>query len=185
MDPANLAEALASQQFANGYELVDGVAMHAQHGTRFQIPHAVLKKYLADGHFVELRVDSSRFSAHPDAPANCTCPHCDEEAVNPILSHEQPASLLALPRQNVPSRGWGEDFWAQITDRDGDVFRGRVDNPLYEARLHEIHQEQEIYFHADHILAVHPLHREELVLAMEVQDLKILAQWLGEQRLED
>lgn len=178
------ADALAAQQFANGYELVDGVSMHALYGSRFQIPHAVLKKYVASEHFVELRVDSPRFSAHPDAPANCTCPHCHEEAVKPILSHEQPASLVSVPPQDVPSRGWGEDFWVQVIAREGDCFQGRVDNPLYESRLHEIHPDQEIYFHADHILAVHPLHREEIVLSMEASDLKTLAQWLGEQQYE-
>jgi len=184
MDAFDFHEALASQTFANGYALVNGVAMHAQHGARFQIPHAVLKKYLVSGYFVEVRVDSPRFSAHPDAPSNCTCPHCNEDAEKPILSHEHPASLLPVPRQDVPSRGWGEDFWVQIIARDGDVFCGRVDNSLYETRLHAIQQQQELYFHADHILAVHPVHREEIVLAMDAADLKCLAQWLGEQRSE-
>src|SRR5258707_12831311 len=50
------------QRFANGYELVDGVAMHAENGERFQIPHPVLKKHVGVGHFVELRIDSPRFA---------------------------------------------------------------------------------------------------------------------------
>ncbi|MEQ9406445.1 MAG: hypothetical protein RIK87_01920 [Fuerstiella sp.] len=32
------------QVFANGYELVDGVAMNEAHGDRFHVPHNVLKK---------------------------------------------------------------------------------------------------------------------------------------------
>ena len=42
------------QQFTNGYELVNGVTMHAENGERFQIPHDVLKKHVTIGHFVEL-----------------------------------------------------------------------------------------------------------------------------------
>ena len=64
----DLKSQFEQQSFANGYELVDGVAMHAENGERFQIPHPVLKKHVSIGHFVELRVDSPRFSAHPDAP---------------------------------------------------------------------------------------------------------------------
>ena len=63
-----LQEQLGNQKLANGYELVNGVAMHEQNGDRFQIPHDVLKKQIRADHFVELRIDSSRFSVHPDAP---------------------------------------------------------------------------------------------------------------------
>ena len=52
------------QRFANGYELVDGVAMHAENGDQFQIPHDVLKRHVRAGYFVELRIDSPRFSVH-------------------------------------------------------------------------------------------------------------------------
>ncbi len=177
-----LQQRLAQQQFSNGYELVDGVAMHEENGDRFQIPHDVLKKHLHVGHFVELRIDSPRFSAHEDAPVKCTCPTCNGEATKPILSHDHPASLVPLPEQNVPSRGWGEDFWVQITERDGDVFEARVDNPLYEARLHGVSEGDLILLHADHVLAVHPIHREEMVLGMDAVDLKTLASWLATQR---
>ena len=178
----SLEERFKQQRFANGYELIDGVEMHARNGDRFQIPHPVLKKHVATGHFVELRIDSPRFSAHPDAPTNCTCPHCNEEATKPILGHDHPASLVSLPTQDVPSRGWGEDFWARITRRDDDYFEAVVDNPLYEARLHELHQGDHIVFNVNHILAIHNVHRLELVSDMDVEDLKILAQWLGTQR---
>jgi len=178
----DLKSQFEQQSFANGYELVDGVAMHAENGERFQIPHPVLKKHVSIGHFVELRVDSPRFSAHPDAPERCTCEHCNEEATKPILSHEHPASLLKLPKQDVPSCGWSEDFWVQITERDGSLMKGTADNPLYEARLHEIHMGDAIVFHEDHILAVHGIHRQELVLGMDAADLKQLAQWLGSQQ---
>ncbi len=70
----------------------------------------------------------------------------------------------------------------RVTERDGEWFRGVVDNPLVEARLHELHQGDEVYFHEDHILGVHGTHLEEIVLGMDATDVKTLAQWLGEQR---
>src|SRR5437868_4797586 len=93
----------------------------------FLIPHPVLKKHVGVGHFVELRIDSLRFSMHEDAPEKCVCPTCNGEVTKPILRHEHPATLLLLPKQNVPSRGWGEDFWVQVTERDGKFFKGIVD----------------------------------------------------------
>ena len=57
----NLETSFRVQQLGNGYELVDGVAMHEENGDRFQIPHAVLKKHVSVGHFVELRIDSETF----------------------------------------------------------------------------------------------------------------------------
>lgn len=173
-----LEERFQQQTFGNGYELVDGVKMHEQNGDRFQIPHPVLKKHLAAGHFVEVRIDSSRFSVHPDAPEKCTCSSCNGEASNPILSHEQPASLVSVPEQNVPSRGWGEDFWVQIEERDDDTFSGTVDNTLYESRLHGLSRGDGILFDARHVLAVHPVHRQELVMSMDEDDLRQLAAWL-------
>lgn len=172
----------SEQQLANGYQLVNGVEMHAENSEQFQIPHPVLKRRVSVGHFVELRIDSPRFSVHEDAAEKCYCPTCNGEAAKPILSHDHPASLAPLPKQDVPTRGWGEDFWVRVTERDGQFFKGVVDNPLYEARLHELHQGDEIIFHEDHILAVHGSHREEIVLGMDPADLKTLAQWLGTQR---
>jgi len=178
----NLQQQFIQQEFANGYQLVDGVAMHAEQGDNFQIPHPVLKKHVGIDHFVELRIDSRRFSVHEDAPVKCNCPTCNGEMTKPILSHEHPALLVPVSEQNVPSRGWGEDFWVQVTERNGMFFKGVVDNLLYEARLHELHQGDEIVFHEDYILAVHPSHRRDLVLGMDAAELKELAQWLGSQR---
>ena len=96
-----------------------------------------------------------------------------------ILAHEQPATLLPLPPQQVPSRGWGEDFWVQVTDRQQGWFTAVVDNPLYEARLHGLELGSEVVFHEDHVLAVHGSHREELVLSMESDDLRQFVEWLG------
>jgi hypothetical protein len=89
---------------------------------------------------------------------------------------------VPLPKQNIPSRGWGEDFWVKVSERDGDHFRGVVDNLLAEARLHGLNQDVEIIFHEDHILAVHDIHRQELVAEMDGADLKELTQWLAELR---
>ena len=170
------------QEFSNGYALVNGVAMHAANSDQFQIPPTVIKGHVRPGQFVELRIDSPRFSVHEDAPAKCTCPSCNGELTKPILGHDQPASLVPLPRQPVPSRGWGEDFWVRIARRSGGYFSGVVDNPLAEARLHGLRQGDEIIFHEDHILSVHGIHRNELVVEMEAADLKELAQWLGSQK---
>lgn len=156
--------------------------MNAENGARFQIPPDVIKKYITNEQFVELRLDSPRFSVHEDSPEKCYCESCEGEASKPILRHENPASLVSIPPQNVPSRGWGEDFWVRITDRDGPYFVGVVDNPLYEAKLHGIKQGDEVLFHADHLLAIHDIHRQDIVLSMEAEDLKVLAQWLGSQQ---
>ena len=171
------------QHFPNDYQVVNGVAMNAENPDNFLIPHPVLKKHISIGHFVEVRIDSPRFSVHQDAPEKCSCPTCTGEMTKPILSHEHPATLLPLANQDVPSRGWGEDFWVRVIERDGPWLQGEVDNPLYEARLHELNQGDSIYFHEDHILAVHGSHREEIVVKMDALDLKTLALWLGEQRL--
>ena len=176
--PRSLKRQLDKQRFANGYELFDGVAMHSENGERFQIPHPVLKRHVGVGHFVELRIDSPRFSVHEDAPEKCDCPSCKGEATKPILRHEHPATLLPLPARNVPSRGWGEDFWVRVTEREGQVLKGVVDNPLAEARLHERKRGDPIVFHEDHILAVHFIHRQAIVAGMDTADLKVLAQWL-------
>ncbi len=156
--------------------------MNAENGARFQIPPDVIKKHITNEQFVELRLDSPRFSVHEDSPEKCYCESCEGEASKPILRHENPASLVSIPPQNVPSRGWGEDFWVRITDRDGQYFIGVVDNPLYEAKLHGIKQGDEVLFHADHLLAIHDIHRQDIVLSMEADDLKVLAQWLGSQQ---
>ena len=173
-----LQQKFDDQQFSNGYELVNGVAMHAENPDHFHVPPDVIKRHIRPGQFVELRIDSSRFSVHEDAPEKCTCPSCNGEMTKPILRHEQPASLMPLPKQSLPSRGWGEDFWVKVTERSGSFIRGIVDNPFVEARLHGLKQSDEIIFHEDHILAVHDTHRQEIVARMDAADLKELALWL-------
>jgi hypothetical protein len=172
----------ARQSFPNDYQLVNGVDMHKENGDRFQIPPDVIKKYISVDQFVELRIDSPRFSVHEDSPEKCFCESCLGEASKPILRHENPATLVDLPEQNIPSRGWGEDFWVRIAARDGQHFKGVVDNPLCESRLHSVQQTDQIIFHADHSLAIHDIHRQQLVMSMEAQDLKQLAEWLGSQQ---
>ena len=177
-----LRQQFNSQQFPNDYQLVNGVAMHAENPENFHIPPEVIKRQINISQFVELRIDSPRFSVHEDAPERCSCPSCNGEMTKPILRHAHPASLVPLPKQKVPSRGWGEDFWVQVEERSGRYFRGIVDNSLVESRLHGLKQGDEINFHEDHILAVHDIHRQELVLGMDVADLKELAQWIGQMR---
>jgi len=171
-----------AQQFANGYVLVDGEQMHAESPENFLIPPPVIKCHVRAGQFVELRIDSPRFSVHEDAPQKCECPSCNGEITKPVLRHAQPETLEALPTENVPSRGWGEDFWVQVQGRSGEFLRGVVDNSLVEARLHGITRGTAIVFGEAHILAVHDSHRQELVSEMTVAELKELAQWIASQR---
>lgn len=178
----DLRQRLASQHFLNGYQLVNGVEMRRENPGHFQIPPDVIKRQVVPGQFVELRIDSPRFSVHDNVAEQCKCPTCDGTLSKPILRHTHPASLNPLPAQTVPSRGWGEDFWVQVTERDDEFFVGLVDNPLVETRLHGVRLGDEIALHQDHILAVHDLHRRELVSGMNVSDLKELAQWLAELR---
>jgi hypothetical protein len=173
------------QQFANEYQLVNGIVMHTENPGNFHVPPEVIKRHVRPGQYVELRIDSPRFSVHEDAPEKCSCPSCNGDLTKPILRHDQPASLVSLPKQDIPSRGWGEDFWVRVTERSGGFFRGVVDNPLVEARLHGLYQGDEIVFHADHILAVHDSHRQELVVGMDGADLKQLAQWVGQMRRQE
>ncbi|MCA9218391.1 MAG: hypothetical protein KDB27_35220, partial [Planctomycetales bacterium] len=70
----SLEQQFESQTFANGYQLIDGLEMHAQNPCSFHIPPPVIKRQLRPGQFVELRIDSPRFSVHEDAPEKCSCP---------------------------------------------------------------------------------------------------------------
>ena len=54
-----------------------------------------------------------------------------------------------------------------------------MDNPLAESRLHGLNQGDDVVFHENHILAVHDIHRQELVSGMDAAALKELAQWLS------
>ena len=175
----DLAAQLQNQQFSNDYQLVDGERKHQQNPEHFRIPPRVIKRQVNLGHFVELRIDSARFSVHEDVAAPCECPSCKGVMSKPILRHEHPATLVPLPEQRIPSRGWGEDFWVQVIKRDGDLFVGTVDNPLAEARLHGLNIGHQIVFHSDNILAVHDVHRQELILAMNEADLKEMTLWLA------
>jgi hypothetical protein len=179
---ASLQQEFDSQRFANGYEFVNGVEMHKENGDNFCIPPAVIRRNVNSGQFVELRIDSPRFSVHDDSLEKCSCSSCHGEMTKPILRHENPESLIPLPEQNVPSRGWGEDFWVRVTEREDDHLKGIVDNSLAETRLHELKLGDEIIFHEDHILALHPTTRPQLLLSMDANDLKELAEWLGTQR---
>ena len=181
MNREDLQTRYDQQQFANGYELIDGVQMNRENPDHFQIPPNVLKRHIGPGHFVELRVDSPRFSVHEDAPEKCTCASCLGEATKPILSHENPASLVTIPIQPVPSRGWGEDFWVKVTERGKSLFVGEVDNWLYESRLHGLEQGTPIVFREEHVLAVHGSHRRQIVSEMNESDLRELLRWLATQ----
>ncbi|MFL2871651.1 MAG: hypothetical protein ACJZ8O_12995 [Pirellulaceae bacterium] len=181
---SSLAKDFTSQQFSNGYEVVDGVQMNAENPEFFHIPPDVLKYRIQVGYFLELRVDSPRFSVHEGADDSCTCTVCNGEATKPILSHDHPASLIPLPTQDIPSRGWGEDFWIQVVDLEETTIKGRVDNPLAETRLHGIQQNSEILCTLNHVLAIHPSHRLDMVSSMTPEQVKELTAWLASLRSE-
>ena len=170
-------------QLANGYELVDGVQMHAQQGDRFQIPHETMKRHVGVGDFVEVRIDSSRFSIPPDAHVQCECPQCNETTSKPVLCHEEPASLVSVTVQSTPARGWGEQFWVKITERAGQWLTGAVDNPLHETKLHELNLGDPLTLHENHILAVHRIHHNDLLRRMNEAELVAFGQWLQDQGL--
>ena len=69
-----LQQRFDQQEFPNGYELVNGVVMHAENGEQFQVPPDVIKRNVQAGQFVEVRIDSSRFSVHEDARKNVLAP---------------------------------------------------------------------------------------------------------------
>jgi hypothetical protein len=175
----DLAAQLQNQQFSNDYQLVDGERKHRENPEHFRIPPRVIKRQVNVGHFIELRIDSTRFSVHEEVAATCECPSCKGVMSKPILRHEHPATLVPLPEQKIPSRGWGEDFWVQVIQRDGELFLGIVDNPLAETRLHGLNAGDHIVFHSDHILAVHDVHRQDLILSMNEADLKEMTLWLA------
>ena len=77
-----------SQHFANEYQLVNGVAIHTENPNNFHIPPDVIKRHVKPGQFVELRIDSPRFSVHENAAEKCSCPSCNGELSTPILKHD-------------------------------------------------------------------------------------------------
>ena len=103
----------------------------------------------------------------------------------PIFRHLHPASIVSVPPQEVPARGWGEDFWVRVEEKMGEYFKGIVDNPLVESRLHEVQQHDAIFFCERHVLAIHDIHRRELVQGMNPEDVKEFATWLGTQYRPD
>ena len=169
------------QTFPNGYSLVDGALKHVEYPEHFQLPPDVIKRHIGIGHFVELRIDSSRFSVHEDDAEFCNCPSCQGEMHKPILCHQQPASLVDIPPQSIPSRGWGEDFWVRVTHREHRQFAGQVDNKLCESRLHGLELGMEILFEERHVLALHPSQRRDIVASMTVDEVRQLLSWLSDQ----
>jgi hypothetical protein len=174
---------LRPTQLANGYELVDGVQMHVEQGDRFQIPHTTMKRHVAIDDFVEVRIDSPRFSIQTDAHVQCECPQCNEPTSKPVLCHEEPTSLVPVPAQSAQARGWGEQFWVKITSRAGEWLTGAVDNLLHETRLHDLKRGDLLTFNEDHILAVHRTHHNDLLLRMNEAELIAFGRWLQDQGL--
>ena len=86
--------------------------------------------------------------------------------------------MLAVPHQDVPSRGWGEEFWVKITERDDSWLRGVVDNHLYETKLHGLSEGDELVFQVDHILSIHSSHNEAMIMRLSDDDREQFGQWL-------
>ncbi len=120
----------ATPIFRNGYELVNGVKMHHANPTHFRVPPDVIKKHIRSGHFVELRIDSPRFSVHEDSAEKCSCPSCNGELRKPILRHDHPASLVPLPK-------FENDLeLAKVSILQLDRFGGHTDRLVREIQLH-------------------------------------------------
>ena len=88
---------------------------------------------------------------------------------------------MPVPEEDLPTRGYGEDFWVEITERSGQFFKGIVDNLLSETPLHELQKGDIIVFHEDHILNVYDTQIEAILYAMEVADGRKFAEWLVSQ----
>ncbi len=54
------------QTFTNDYQLVNGVVMHRENPENFHVPPEVIKRHIQPGQYVELRIDSPRFSVHEE-----------------------------------------------------------------------------------------------------------------------
>lgn len=173
------------QSFGNGYALVDGVEQHRANPRHFLIPPAVIRRQVRAGMFVELRLVSDRFSAHEASAEQCQCPSCAGEMSIPVLRHDHPQTLQSQQAASSAGRGWGEDFWVQVEDRNGQLFSGSVDNHLVESRFHGVEYGARLFFREEHILAVHHSHRLELVQSMSLGELQELALWLGTLRTDD
>lgn len=111
---ATLKNQYDSQHFSNDYQLVNGVAMHAENPENFHIPPDVIKRHIRLGQFVEVRIDSPRFFIHEDAPEKCSCPSCNGEMTKPILRHSHPASLA--DGEDAPSTH--RNFPSGVTSRE-------------------------------------------------------------------
>ncbi|MEO1996992.1 MAG: hypothetical protein ABGZ17_17125 [Planctomycetaceae bacterium] len=169
---------LEPQKFPNGYELINGVECNALYGERFGISSPWFRNSVGPGQFVEVRIDSNRFSVHEDADVDCRCDLCDGTTDNPVLCHEQPGSLVRIGRHAIPSRGWGEQFWVKIVERRGSRLRGIVDNTLYETHLHGLGLGDRVVFDEDHILTVHASHDPEILKNMCADDLQDHLKWV-------
>ena len=53
----NLQQQFDDQQFANEYQLVNGVAMHSENPDNFHVPPEVIKRHVRPGQYVELRIE--------------------------------------------------------------------------------------------------------------------------------
>ncbi len=93
-----MSKPLALQELPNGYQLINGVTGHALYGERFEISNPWFRNSVVSGQFVEVRIDSDRFSGHEDATEDRRCDFCDARTDNPVLCHEPPASLVRIGR---------------------------------------------------------------------------------------
>ena len=179
----SLQEQFDSQQFSNDYQLVNGVNMHTENPENFHIPPPVIKRHIRPCYFVELRIDSSRFSVHEDAAEKCSCPSCNGEMTNPILKHDHPSSLLLLPEQNVPSRGWGEDFLgANNGNGPGATSVASLTIRSWKRDCTDLARAKRSFFPKTISWPFTTSTERSLCVGMDVDDIKELAQWVGKMR---
>ena len=99
----HLQQQFDDQQFTNEYQLVNGVTINAENPENFHIPPEVIKRHVSPDQFVELRIDSPRFSVHADAAEKL-------RKASEILSQAKPGWKLrvldALRPREIQERMW-------------------------------------------------------------------------------
>lgn len=64
-------------------------------------------------------------------------------------------TMGALVKVAVESEPYGERFWVEVMERNGDTFVGLIDNNLLYTASHGLRCDDLIRFHADHIYSTY------------------------------
>jgi hypothetical protein len=110
------------------YTLIDGIALHKSFPATFDVPSADEIDRLEVGMFAKIGVEFNRTRITRDATAT-------------------------LRRTADPDRlTCGERFWVEITNINGNIFDGMIDNKLIYSTYHGLWMRDKIRFGRRHIL---------------------------------